>query len=77
MNSERSPTGPNLEQVIAGSEIELLTEPIDLGDARPSQTLFGGLEDSRGVRHRFVEEQPEEVIAEVVVRPDVPPAPGE
>ena len=64
---ERSPTRADLQEVVVRLQVELLAQPVDLGDRGFAQRRVLALVDAAGVRHRLVEEQGEEVVGEVVV----------
>ena len=70
---ERAPAAADLEHVVVGAELELLADPSQLAPLRVGERLAVVLEYRARVRHRLVEEEREEVVAEVVVRLDVPP----
>ena len=70
---EAAPAAADLEHAVAGTEPEPLADPPVLAPLRVRERLAGMLEDGAGVRHRLVEHQLEEVVAEVVVVGDVPP----
>ena len=68
---EAAPAGADLEQVVRRLELELAADEIEPRDLRVVQRLPRMLERRGRVHHRLVEEQPEEIVAEVVVRGDV------
>ena len=74
MQRESAPAGADLHQPLAGLQGELAAHRVELGQRRLVQRRMRGLEDAAGIRHRLVEEQAEEVVAEVVVSGDVAPA---
>ena len=68
---EATPAGADLEQTIVGLEIEEHREPVELRDRRVGERRVRRLEHGARVRHGLVEHTSEEVVAEVIVRPDV------
>ena len=75
MNREAAPAGSDLDQVIVGLELELAADALELGKLRLVERRVLALEDAAGIGHRPAEKEREELIAEVVVRGDVAPAP--
>ena len=73
MQREAAPPAADLEHVVAGRELQLIADTLQLRALRicERRVLLG--EDPAGVRHRLVEHQREELVAEVVVVGDVPP----
>ena len=71
MQREAAPAGPDLEQPIAGGQVERTGQPIELRPGRVGERHPGSVEDRARVRHRLVEQVLEEVVAEVVVRAHV------
>ena len=69
---ERAPAAADLEQVVVRAEVELLADAAELAALRVGERLVGLVEDGARVRHRLVEHQLEEIVAEVVVVPNVP-----
>ena len=74
---EAPPAAADLEHVIAGAELELLADAAELAQLGILERLVVALEERAGVRHRLVQEEREQVVAEVVVVFDVPPRPHE
>ena len=70
---EAPPAAADLEDAVVGAEPELLAHLPQLPELRLLERLVRTLEDGAGVRHRLVEEEGEEVVAEVVVVLDVAP----
>ena len=69
---ERAPAAADLEHVVVGAELELVADHAQLAPLRVGERLAVALEHRARVRHRVVEEEREEVVAEVVVVADVP-----
>jgi hypothetical protein len=59
--------------VVRRPQVELVADPVELGDRRFLERHVAPLEDRARVHHRVVEHQLEEVVAEVVVGGDVIP----
>ena len=70
---ERAPAAADLEHVVVRAELELVADHPQLAPLRVGERLAVALEHRARVRHRVVEEEREEVVAEVVVAADVPP----
>src|SRR5439155_19383717 len=70
---ERSPAAADLEHVIVGTELELVADPPQLATLGVGERFGLVLEHRARVGHRLVEEEREELVAEVVVVADVPP----
>jgi hypothetical protein len=71
---EPAPAGADLEHVRVGTERERPEQPVVLRLLRRLERARGiAVEERRRVRHRAVEPQRVEVVAEVVVRGDVAP----
>ena len=68
---EPAPAGADLEQPIAGGQVERAGQPIELGPRRFGERHPGSVEDRARVRHCLVEQVLEEIVAEVVVRAHV------
>ena len=72
-----APAAPDLEQMIAGFQIEELAQALVLRALRVGERRRGRREDAARVRERFaIEEQLVERVAEIVVRVDVALAAG-
>jgi hypothetical protein len=71
---EAAPARADLEHVILRPERELAADRVELRRRRLRERHVRPLEQRTRVHHRLVEEQLEEVVAEVVVRSDVAPA---
>ena len=76
VHREAAPAGPDLDHAIVWRERELATDAVELGARGVGHRGVRALEDPRRVGERLVEEQREEVVAEVVVRADVAPSAG-
>ena len=74
MDGEPAPAGADLEQVIRRREVELAADALEFRDLCLVQRRVGAFENAARIRHRLVEEQCEQVVAEIVVRGDVAPA---
>ena len=73
--AKRAPTAADLEHVVAGREPSFRRSPV-LRRLRLFERLARALEERARIGHRRVEEEREEVVAEVVVRLDVPGSPA-
>ena len=71
VQGEAAPAGADLEHVVLRAEAELAADAVELARRRSFEGFVFGLEQRRGVHHVLVEEQPEQLIAEIVVRGDV------
>ena len=69
---EAAPAATDLEHVVAGSQAQLLADCAQLALLRLLERV-ALLPERAGVGHRVVEEEPVEVVAEVVVVLDVRP----
>ncbi|MEZ4455292.1 MAG: hypothetical protein R2882_01895 [Gemmatimonadales bacterium] len=58
--------------MVVGLQIEQLRDSVVLGERRIGQRHVRPLEEGTGVGQGLVQKQPEEVVAQIVVRPDVP-----
>ena len=67
----RTPAAADVEQRHAGLEAELAKGEVDLGELRLLERHVVALEVRAAVGLRRVEEQPEEVVGQVVMRLDV------
>ena len=70
---EAPPAAADLEHVVVGAELELLADAAAASALGVRERLVVALEDRARVGHRLVEEEREEVVAEVVVVGDVAP----
>src|SRR5581483_2320387 len=77
VTSEAAPPAPDLEHMVAGAELEQAAQTVVLRPLRVRERHRRTLEDGAGVRHRLVEHQREELVAEVVVVGDVAARAGE
>ena len=68
---EAAPAAADLEDVVARAEAKLVADPAELPQLCLLQGVALLLEDRAGVRHRLVEKEAEELVAEVVVVLDV------
>ena len=72
IDGEPAPAGPDLQHMVGGRKVELCADPLQLGE----RGLFQGgprrVEDRAGVHHRGVEEAPEQLVPQVVMRGDLP-----
>jgi len=73
VQSEAAPTGADLDHAIAGTQPELAGDEVQTRQLRFVQGHLRRGECRCRVHQRFVEEQLEEVVAQVVVRSDVLP----
>jgi hypothetical protein len=73
---EPAPAAADLENVLAAAQAGPLRDDPVLVALGVGERLVGHLEHRARVGHRLVEEQPVELVAEVVVGLDVAPAPG-
>ena len=73
---ERAPARSDLEHTIPRTEVELLTDALELRDLRLLERHPLLLEERTRVAHRRIEHPLEQLVAEVVVRGDVAPAPA-
>ena len=71
MDREPTPARADLEQVVAGLQIQLPAQAIELCELRLFQGSVVPIEERARVHHGLVEEEPEEVVREVVVVRDV------
>ena len=71
-----APSGADLEQVLARGERELAARGVELRGRGLEEGRVRPGEDGAGIGHGFVEEQPEEPVAEIVMRGDVAAAAG-
>ena len=69
---ERAPAAADLEDVVVRAELESLAHPAQLAPLSVRERLVVVLEDRARVGHGLVQEEREEVVAEVVVGLDVP-----
>ncbi len=69
--SEAAPAAPDLEHAVGRLESQVLADAAVLAPLGVGERVVRRLEDGAGVRHRLVEHQLEEVVAEVVVVGDV------
>ncbi len=70
---QAAPAGPDLEQVPVGPQLEDVADPLELGSLGLLERCVRPLEQGARVHHRLaVEEELEHLVAEVVVRGDVP-----
>src|ERR1700678_462356 len=76
MNRKPAPSRADLDQVIVRAQIELAADAIDLGRRRFLERGVGTLEDRARVHQRAIENQLEEIVAEIVMRRDVALAAG-
>jgi hypothetical protein len=63
----RAPPAADVEQPHAGADLALAEREVDLGHLRLGQRGVGAVELGARVRHRRVEEQAEELVAQVVM----------
>ena len=68
---QAAPAAADFEQVVRRLELELSADEIEPRELGFVQRLPRMLERRGRIHHRLVEEQPEEIVAEVVVRGDV------
>ncbi len=71
VHGEAAPAGADLDDPLVGAQVEHAAEPVELLLGGVLERGVPGREDGRRVHHRGVEEVLEEVVAEVVVGPDV------
>ena len=76
MQGKAAPAGADLEHVVRRAELELATDEVELGARSVGEGHVRALEQRARVHHGLVEHQPEEIVAEIVVRGDVAPAAG-
>jgi hypothetical protein len=74
MQRESSPSGADFEHPVAALEIELAAHMVELPHRSFVKRHVRALEDRARIHHRRIEEQCEELVADVVVRADVAPA---
>ena len=77
MNADGTPTASDLETLLPAFECEKGADPFDLRLLRGFDRHVRAFEDRRGIDHRLVEEQAEEIVREVVVSSNVPAASGD
>jgi hypothetical protein len=65
---QRAPAGTDLEQVVVRLQLELAADHVELGLLRLPERRLGRIEDAARVGHRLVQEEGEQLVAEVVVR---------
>src|SRR5689334_10094797 len=73
MQRKPAPARADLQQVIARLQVELAAHPIELFCRSRCKRLIGCCKDRAGVCERFVQPEPEELVAQVIVRADVAP----
>ena len=73
VDREAAPAAADLEHVVVGAELQVRADPVELGALRLGERQLRRLEDRARVRHRLVEHQLEQLVAEVVVVGDVAP----
>ncbi|MGB0093407.1 MAG: hypothetical protein WBP81_12880, partial [Solirubrobacteraceae bacterium] len=73
---ERTPARSDFEHAIPRTEVELLTDTLELRDLRLLERHPLPLEERTRVAHRRIEQSREQLVAEVVVCGDVAPAPA-
>ena len=71
VHGEPAPTGADLQQMVVLGQSQKLAETLELCVLGLLEGHLGVAEQSTAVRHRRIEEQREEVVAEVIVRSDV------
>ncbi len=76
MDGERAPAAADLDEMVVGAQLELAADPVELRELGLVQRHPRLLEQRARVGHRLVEEEPEHVVAEVVVRRDVAACPS-
>ena len=76
VNRKPAPSRSNLDQVIGRAQLELAADAIDLRQRRLLERRVGALEDRARVHQGAIENQLEEIVAEVVMRRDVALAAG-
>ncbi len=67
MDGEAAPAGADFHHAVLGLKRKLAADPIELGDGRLLQRRRRLLEDSAGIGPGGVEEQGEEVVAQIVM----------
>src|SRR5262245_6011187 len=67
VDGKSSPSASDLEHVISGVDLHLLAETVILLSLRGLDVLIGRAKIRRGVGHTRVQEQLEEMVAEVIV----------
>ena len=70
VDREAAPAAADVEHALAGGECELARDHVELGRLRLLERARAAREDRAAVGHRGVEEQREEVVADVVVVAD-------
>ncbi len=73
MERESAPARADLEQSVAGLQVDQPGQPVELRTRRVGERCLRVVEDRAGVRHRLVEHPAEEFVPDVVVRPRVAP----
>src|SRR5271165_7157447 len=74
--SKTAPSGADLQQVIGGSQVELVADALVLVELRLFQAVSRRPVAGARVRHRGIKEEPIEVVAQIVVVADVAPTAG-
>ena len=72
VDRQAAPAGADFQQVLAGPEVELAADHVELGQRGLLERRLRRRVDGARVGHGRVEKQREEVVAEVVVGGDVP-----
>jgi hypothetical protein len=70
-NREHPPTAADLEQPVAGPELDQPGQVAALGELRRLEIRGAVLEQGRGIEHRRIEPGGEEVVTEIVMGADV------
>ena len=77
VNAEAAPAASDFQNFVGRREVEFPAQQVVFPDLRGFQRGFGGVKIPARIRHRGVEPELEEFVAEVVVVADVFPAGGE
>jgi hypothetical protein len=64
---ERAPAAADVEDALAGLQVELRADEVELGPLRLLERRRAAREDRARVRHRLVQEEREVLVGEVVV----------
>src|SRR5829696_6117760 len=70
VDDEAAPAAADVENALAGAQFELCTDELPLGVLGRGEALRAAGEDRAGVGHRLIEEEREELVADVVVVAD-------
>ena len=73
MQSHCAPAGSDFQNMISRLQTKLAAKTVNLLNLGVLERSFFALVNSRGVDHLFVQEQPEEIVAQIVMFMDVSP----